>query len=444
MLPLVAIVGKPNVGKSSLFNRIIDERVAIVSDIAGTTRDRIIREAEWGGFVFNLVDTGGIEILSKGADNSSLDNSIQREVDFAIEEADLIIFLVDARKGLTQIDETVAKRLLKSKKKILFVANKVDDDLIKFKKESYEYLSLGFGEPLFISSMHGINTGELLDLVVENLKGEFSEARENLIEEEDQVKIAMLGRPNAGKSTLFNQLSKTHQSIVSDTPGTTRDPIWSEMEIDDLKVKIWDTAGIRRHENKARDVEFYALRRAYKIVELVDIIILVVDSLEREIPKQDLNLLHYTARFGKGAIVFFNKWDKVDELKEQYSENIREFLKEELKEFFWVKTIYGSAKTGKSVNRIFDEIKLVKERRATTFTDQQLKDLTTTISGKRYPAKHGGKIYSIRQKFNNPPCFEVKVNNKAKFGKEFERFFKNLAYKTFDLAGTPVYIDYLE
>ncbi len=445
MIPKVAIVGRPNTGKSTFFNRILGSRIAITSEFSGTTRDKVYENVSWKGVDFQLIDTGGIELLDPSTEEGDLQSLVQNEVWFAIDEADIIVFLIDFRQELTKIDLDVAQKLKKSKKPVVLVLNKVDEETEEIQIESANFLSLGLGTPFLVSALHGNGISDFLDFLVDTIRQEI-EILEKIEINENFTKIAILGRPNAGKSTLFNQFSENFKSIVNLLPGTTRDPIWGNFTYKNENFKIWDTAGIRKRGNVTAGVEYYSVTRALQIVEVVDIVILVLDGSEGKLSKQDLELLHYADRFGKGVLIFVNKWDEIEAQKEKFGKSIKTFLTEKLEnEFYWTTTIFGSAKTGKNLQKILDEILEIIKSRNLVVDKEKLNEWFEEIKTQKYPTRRVGigstRLLKIRQKFSNPPCFEVLVNKKLYFGEDFERFFKRKIREKFGFEGTSIYID---
>ena len=445
MLPVVAIVGRPNVGKSTLFNRIVGKRVSITSDIPGTTRDRIYREASWCGVSFRIVDTGGIEILSSISKNDSIKVSVQKEIEFAIEEADIILFVVELSNELTEIEFKIADTLRRSGKKVFLVANKADNEKDFYQNDSYEFIKLGFGNPILVSAIHSIGVADLLDLITDYIRSEFG-VISNIEEERKEIRVAILGKPNSGKSTLFNKIAENTKTIVSETPGTTRDPIWGDFFWNGIKLKIWDTAGIRKAKNIDEKIEFYSTRRAFQIIEIVDFVILMVDTSIGPVSRQDVDLIRYSERFGKGILVFLNKWDEVENQKEKFGPDFKKHLTQKLDpEYSWVEVLCGSAKTGKNIKKIFDKVLEIEKKREAVVDKGLLNEVLAEVVSSRFPVKrvtkNPPKVLRIRQKFTKPPCFEVLVKRKELFGEKFEKYLKAKLREKFDFRSVPIYID---
>ena len=334
--PIVALVGRPNVGKSTLFNRLSGGRSAIVADRPGVTRDRLYRDVEWDGRTFTLVDTGGLFL-----EDEQFHEHVEEQVSIAIEDADVIVFVVDAQAGVTVEDKQVAQLLLKSKKKIILAANKVDN----FESQDvYDLYQLGLGDPLPISSLHGLNIDELLDQIISLLPEMETQ------EEETGIRVAVVGRPNVGKSSLINALLKEKRVIVSDVPGTTRDAIDTKFSIEDRAYTLVDTAGIRRRSRVERGVEYYGVRRALRAIDRADVVLLVLNA-EEGIVEQDKKIAGYIEESGKGVIIILNKWDLVADIKNRrhYFENL---VREQLSFLSYAPIHYISALTGEGLGKI--------------------------------------------------------------------------------------------
>lgn len=426
----VAIVGRPNVGKSTLFNRLVGKRVSIVDDKPGVTRDRIYGNTEWNGKSIVLIDTGGIEPYSKDIILSQM----KRQADFAMDAADVILFLVDARDGITSSDEEVGKMLRRSGKPVILVINKVDDftDL----SPHFEFYSLGFGEPVLISAAHGLAIGDLLDMITEQMAEE-----QGKDERDDAIKIAVAGKPNVGKSSLVNAILGEDRVIVSHIPGTTRDAIDTPFEADGQKMVIIDTAGLRRKSRISEDVEYYSTVRAVGAIEKADVVLMVLDGTEK-ISEQDKRVAGIAHDSNKGIIVVVNKWDiveKDDKTTREYTDNIR-------KEFAFMQyapIIFVSAKTGQRVRQVMESIKYVWEqynfRVKTSMLNDLLQDATAiveppTVKGKKL------KIYYAVQAGIKPPAFIFFVNDEKLFHFSYARYLENQIRGAFNLKGTPITI----
>ncbi|MCF6095868.1 ribosome biogenesis GTPase Der [Thermovorax subterraneus] len=424
----VAIVGRPNVGKSTLFNRIVGKRISIVDDKPGVTRDRIYAVVEWRGKKFTIVDTGGIE--PEGTDLMA--TQVRRQVEFAIESANLIIFLMDSREGLLPADEEVANILRKSRKPIIAVVNKVDD--YSMKTGLYEFYRVGLGEPVFISALHGSNVGDLLDRIVE-----FIGKNKEPDYDESVIKVAVIGRPNVGKSSLVNALLGEERVIVSDVPGTTRDAIDTPFEYEGQQMVLIDTAGLRRKSRIKEDIEFYSHLRALQAVERADIALVVLDATE-EITEQDKKIAGIAHESGRGIIIVVNKWDLVekdDKTIYRYTDNIRE----ELAFIQYAPVIFVSARTKKRVNKILELIRFVMDqytfRIDKAALNELLEDATSmvappTIKGRRL------RIYSLEQTGIKPPTFVLTVNDTELLHFSYVRYIENKLRERYGLEGTPV------
>jgi len=445
---LVAIVGRPNVGKSTLFNRIIGERRAVVSDIPGTTRDRIIVETEWNMCTFLLVDTGGIEILPStveqglrpGVETPLLEDSaafiplIRAQAELAIQEADLIIFLTDAAAGMTSADRQVADLLRRSKKPLLLVANKVDN--AKRELDAMEFYELGMGEVHTISSLHGTGVGDLLDEVVALLPP----MEEQVPKDDNAIRIAILGRPNVGKSSLLNMLLGEERAIVSPVSGTTRDATDTEMLWDNQKVVLIDTAGIRRRGKIDPGVEKYSVLRAARALQRADVAFILIDAVEG-ITAQDTHVAGMIIKEGVSVVVVVNKWDAVKaELREhrpQFEDNVRE----DLKFLNYVSVLFISALTGWHVRRVLPAAFKVVEARYQRLPTGQLNDSIRMAMLKHAPASKSGrrlKIYYVTQGDVAPPTFIFFVNNPELIHFGYERYLENVIRELFPFPGTPI------
>ncbi len=354
--PLVAIVGRPNVGKSTLFNRIIGGLVAIVENTPGVTRDRLYFDTEWLGRKFTLIDTGGIEFKDV---TTPLSSKMKQQAEIAVDEADVVLFMVDGKAKVTPEDEMIAKYLRKAGKPVLLVVNKVEH-FDRFESEAYEYMALGYGDPIPISSVHGMNIGDLLDTVVSH----FTEEPEEDIDP-DIIKIAVIGRPNVGKSSIVNMLLGEERVIVSDIAGTTRDAIDTPFIYEDRNYVLIDTAGIRRKKKIAEVTENYSVIRSFRAVDRADIVLMVIDATEG-VTDQDKRIVGYAHEKGKGLILVVNKWDlivKDDKTLNQYEKEIRE----ELSFVGYAPTQFISAKTGQRINKIMELVEFVPNRPAGAF-----------------------------------------------------------------------------
>ncbi|WP_422444271.1 ribosome biogenesis GTPase Der [Thermoanaerobacterium sp. DL9XJH110] len=426
----VAIVGRPNVGKSTLFNRIIGKRISIVDDKPGVTRDRIYGRTEWNGKKFTVVDTGGIEPSAKDVILSQM----KRQADFAIETADVILFLVDAKDGLTPADEDVAGLLRRSGKPVILVVNKVDN--FEMRHELYEFYELGFGEPIFISAIHGLAIGDLLDKVTGFIKdeGDFEY-------DEDTIKVAVVGKPNVGKSSLVNAILGEERVIVSEIPGTTRDAIDTFFEVEGKKMVLIDTAGMRRKSKVKEDIEFYSNVRAIAAIERSDVVLMVLDATQ-EISEQDKRIAGMAHESGKGIIIVVNKWDLIEK-DDKTVNRYREKIRNEFAFMQYAPIVFISAKTGQRVRRILELINFVMDQYTFRVKTSMLNELVEEATALVEPPSFKGrklKIYYAVQTGIKPPTFVFFINDLELFHFSYARFLENKLRETFGLEGTPVVI----
>jgi len=428
--PVVAIVGRANVGKSTLFNRITGGRISIVENTPGVTRDRVYRDVEWTGVKFTIVDTGGIEIRDQ---DDVIGNQVRRHAQIAAEEADVLIFLVDAKTGVTREDEIVAKTLLKSSKPIILAVNKVDN----FSKENeiYEFYKLGVGDPIAVSAEHGINIGDLLDKVVSFIK-------DKKVEEEyegDAVKVAVVGRPNVGKSSLVNRLLGTERVIVSDIPGTTRDAVDTFFKRGDKSYVLIDTAGIRRKSRIADAAEKYSVNRAFKAVQRADVILLVIDASEG-VTDQDKRIAGFAHEAGKAVVIIVNKWDLIEK-DDRTMEYYDAYLRRELNFISYAPSLYVSALTNQRVPKIFDLIDFVAEQASLRVPTSKINALLQEAFIKHPPPSYKGKrlkLYYATQVKVQPPTFLMFVNDPKLIHFAYRRYLENTIRKEFGFEGTPI------
>lgn len=425
--PLVAIVGRPNVGKSTFFNKICGRRISIVDDTPGVTRDRIYADAEWCGHYFRLVDTGGIDNKSEDV----FQGNIRQQVDIAIDLAQVIVFIVDGKDGLTQKDHEVADILRRTNKKIILVVNKLDNFEVE---NSYEFYELGFGEPLPISCEQSKGLGEVLDEIVNGLECKSDE------EENDTIKIAIVGRPNVGKSSITNRILGFDRVVVSPVAGTTRDAIETDFVYNGQKFTLIDTAGLRRQRSFEKEsVEGYSVIRSMEAIERADVVLIVINSSE-EITEQDVRIAGYVHEAGKPSVVVMNKWDLVD--KNGATINAYEQkLKDNLSFMDYFKSVYVSAKTGKRLTNLIDTVKVVFEnnsRRIPTGTLNEL--LSQAILSNEPPYRNGRrlKISYITQFKSNPPTFILFCNDASLMHFSYLRYLENRFREAVDFSGTPI------
>lgn len=424
--PLVAIVGRPNVGKSTFFNRIVGQRISIVEDTPGVTRDRLYADAEWCGHSFTLIDTGGLEIKSEDV----MWSHIRAQAQIAVETADVIVFMLDGKTGLTHEDYEVAAYLRKSRKPILLVVNKLDNNEQHL---LYDFYELGLGEPIGISAGQAKGLGDVLDEIVK-LTGKYETE-----EKEEALKIAVVGKPNAGKSSLVNKLLGYDRVIVSDIAGTTRDAIDTRIKIGDKEYILIDTAGIRRKRSVEEDLEQYSVMRSLGAVRRADVCLIVIDSSE-ELSEQDVKIAGYVHEQGKPSVVVMNKWDVVE--KDTYTiEKYNRKLKEELKFMDYFIPTYVSAKTGKRVDNLIKLAERAYENASRRVSTGLLNDvLREAILTNEPPSKNGKrlKIYYVTEVSANPPTFVIFVNDDTLMHFSYRRYLENALRRTFDFEGTPI------
>lgn len=425
----VAIVGRPNVGKSTIFNRLVGERVSIVEDTPGITRDRIYAEAEWLSTKFNIIDTGGIELTDE-----PFMEEIREQAGIAIREADVIIFLVNGRDGITAGDEEVAKLLYKSKKPIVLAINKIDNP--EMKHDVYEFYSLGLGEPFPLSGTHGLGLGDLLDEVISHFPT-FEDAERD----ENTIYFSAIGRPNVGKSSLVNAMLGEDRVIVSDIEGTTRDAIDSPFHKDDQDFVIIDTAGIRKRGKVYESTEKYSVLRALKAIDRSNVVLVLIDA-ETGIREQDKTIAGYAHEAGRAMVIVVNKWDTVDST-EMSTKEFEEMIRDQFQFLSYAPIVFVSAKTKRRLQRIIPVIKLVNEshtkRIPTTILNDVIVDAlavnpTPTIKGKRL------KVLYTTQVAIQPPTFVVFVNDPELVHFSFKRFLENRIRESFGFTGTPIKI----
>lgn len=425
--PLIAIVGRPNVGKSTLFNKIAGRKISITENRPGVTRDRLYADAEWRGRKFTVVDTGGIELKS----DDIMWRQIKKQAEVAIETAQVILFFVDAREGLTSSDYDVSDMLRRSKKPVILVVNKVDE---YSEEKVFEFYSLGLGEPFPISAEHGKGIGDVLDEAVS-----WFEKYEN--EEDDSIKIAVVGKPNAGKSSIVNRLLGFERSIVTDIAGTTRDAIDTKFTYDGKNYTIIDTAGIRKKAKVEDDIEYYSVMRAFDAVRRADVCLLVVDCSEN-LTEQDTKIIGYVHEQGKPSVVVMNKWDLIE--KDTHTINkFNDKLKEDLKFMDYFRPVYVSAKTGQRAEKIMKEVDAVyanSQRRISTGTLNDL--ILDTVRANEPPSYNGKrlKVYYSSQVSVAPPTFVLFVNSTNLMHFSYQRFLENSIRNAFDFSGTPIKI----
>ena len=428
MAGVVAIVGRANVGKSTIFNRMVGERISIVEDVAGVTRDRIYAKASWLTKEFSVIDTGGIEL-----ENASFTTQIKMQAEIAIEEADVIVFVVNGREGITKEDEYVARLLQKSRKPIILVVNKIDDN--QFRDYIYEFYALGVGDPIPVSGSHGIGIGDLLDQIINQLDLQDEETNE------DEISFSIIGRPNVGKSSLTNAILGEERVIVSNIEGTTRDAIDTPFVKDGQKYRVVDTAGMRKKGKVYENIEKYSVLRALKAVEQSDVILCVVDG-ERGIIEQDKHVAGYAHELGKSVVLVVNKWDAVTK-DEKTMAKMEKTLREQFKYLDYARIAFVSALKKQRINTLFDlivEAYMNAHKRVTTsvlndvIVDAQAMNPTTTFEGGRL------KIYYANQVAVQPPTFVLFVNDPKFMHFSYKRYLENCLRDRFGFEGTPIHI----
>lgn len=429
--PVVAIVGRPNVGKSTFFNYIVGQRISIVEDTPGVTRDRVYAESNWRGRDFTVIDTAGIEELT----GDTIVNQMREQVDIAISVADVIIFLTDIKQGITAADEEIATLLKKSKKPIVLVCNKADN-FGKDPMELYEFYNLGIGTPLPLSAANAIGVGDVLDAIYEKFPDENEQDSDSEI-----IKVAIIGKPNAGKSSLVNRILGENRVIVSDVAGTTRDAIDSEYENEYGKYVFIDTAGIRRKSKVKENIEKYSVMRSNLAIERADVCIMMIDATEG-VSEQDSKILGEAHEAGKGIIIAVNKWDEIE--KDNYT--LEKFKKDVYNEFpfaTYAPIIFISAKTGQRVNKLFEMINNVANQNALRVSTAVLNQVINEAIAVVQPPSDKGKrlkIFYGTQASTKPPTFVIFVNKKELFHFSYERYLVNCIRNNFGLEGTPVRI----
>lgn len=428
MKPLVAIVGRPNVGKSTLFNKIVGKRIAIVEDTPGVTRDRIYADADWLNYKFTLIDTGGIEPESEDI----IAKQMRRQAELAIETADVIIFMVDGREGITAADEDVAEMLRRSHKPIVLAVNKVDHP--KFEDTAYDFYALGIGNPITISAEQGLGLGDLLDEVV----AYFPKCEAEL--ESDAINIAIVGKPNVGKSSLVNALLGYERTIVSDISGTTRDAIDTPFTWNDNEFVLVDTAGIRRKRAiEDETVERYSVIRSLGAIRRADVVLIVIDASEG-MSEQDVRIAGYVHEEGKASVVIVNKWDIIE--KDTHTMNeFKKKLYSDLAFMSYVPMLFISAKTGQRVNKVLELAKYAYNQNSIRISTGTLNDVISEAVTVTEPPSDKGrrlKIYYATQFATNPPTFALVVNDPAIMHFSYQRYLENYLRKSFGLEATPI------
>lgn len=426
--PVIAVVGRPNVGKSTLFNKLIGQRLSIVDDTPGVTRDRIYGDCEWLGHNMLLVDTGGIEPYS----DDIILSQMRRQAQLAIDSADVIILVTDVRSGVVATDMEVAAMLQKSGKPIVLCVNKCDT-VGEVPPDFYEFYNLGLGDPVAVSSVHGHGTGDLLDEVLKYLPEDIDES-----DDEDTIKVAVIGKPNVGKSSLINAISGEERAIVSNIAGTTRDTTDTVIENKTGKFLFIDTAGLRRKSKVEDQIEKYSVIRARMAVERADVCVIMIDATEG-FTEQDSKVAGIAHDLGKACIIAVNKWDAVE--KDGHTMDAeRKKLMNDFSFMSYAPIIFISAKTGQRLDRLYELIKFVDEQNAMRISTGKLNDVIAAATARVQPPSDKGKrlkIYYMTQASTRPPTFVCFVNNKDLFHYSYQRYIDNQIREVFGLEGTP-------
>ena len=428
--PIVAVVGRPNVGKSTLFNKIAGQRISIVQDTPGVTRDRIYADVEWLGNYFTLVDTGGME---PGAENIIL-KQILNQAEIAIETADVIIFVTDVKQGVTDEDAKVADILRRARKPVILAVNKVDNMRVE-NLDVYEFYSLGMGDPIPVSAGQMLGLGDLLDEVISKFPEGTSKE-----EDDDKIRVAIIGKPNVGKSSLINKILGEDRLIVSNIPGTTRDAIDTEITIDGTDFVFIDTAGMRRKSKIKEDIERFSIIRAVAAVERCDVAVLVVDANEG-VTDQDTKIAGIAHERGKGSVIAVNKWDSI----EKDDKTMNKFLKDidtELSYMSYAPKVFISAKTGQRIPRMIELIKASRENNNLRISTGVLNDVLIEAMAMQQPPSDKGRqlrIYYITQASVKPPTFVLFVNDRTLMHFSYRRYIENQLREAFGFTGTPIH-----
>lgn len=430
--PIVAVVGRPNVGKSTLFNKLCGKRIAIVEDTPGVTRDRIYSDVEWLNYSFTLIDTGGIEPESEDI----ILKQMKRQAEIAIETSDVIIFMVDGREGITPADTEVANMLRKTKKPVLLVVNKIDN--LKLEDNKYEFYNLGIGEPIAISASLSLGVGDMLDEVVKHFNGIYENN-----EDEAEIKVAIIGKPNTGKSSLLNRLCGEERAIVSDIPGTTRDAVDSYVLIGENKFLFIDTAGIRRKSKVKEEVEKYSVLRALTSIERADVCILMIDASEG-ITEQDEKIAGYAHESGKAIVIAVNKWDTIEKDDKTMSVFTKK-IRTQLAFISYAPIVFVSVKNNLRIDKLIDTVVYVSNQHALRISTGVLNEIISQAIMVQQPPIDRGKalkIYYATQVAVKPPQFVFFVNDINTVHFSYERYLENQIRAHFGFEGTPIKISY--
>ncbi len=427
--PIVALVGRPNVGKSTLFNRLAGERIAIVEDLPGTTRDRQYADVEWQGRIFTIVDTGGLVL----GDEDKLVEAVRGQAQMAIDEADVIVFLTDITTGLTPAEHEIADILRRTHKPIILTANKADN--LKREMLIHEFYELGLGEPYPISALGGLSTGDLLDRIVERLPESGSQEEDD----DDLLKIAIVGRPNVGKSSLVNRLMGEERVIVSDIPGTTRDSIDTTIRFHGQDIKLIDTAGIRKRGKIDQGIEKYSVLRALRSISRADVVLLLLDA-STGVTEQDTHVAGYILDEAKSVIVLVNKWDLVE--KDSYTMlEYEKRVRNELKFMSWVPVLFISALSGQRVGKVITEAIRINDLRQKRLSTTEINDIIRNATARHSPPTKWGRklrIYFGTQVSMTPPTFVMFVNDVRLVHFGYERYLENQIRERYKFEGSPL------
>lgn len=429
VLPTVALVGRPNVGKSTLFNRIAEERISIVEDTPGVTRDRIYTHAQWLGKEFSLIDTGGITVS-----DLSLNQEIKTQAEIAINEADIVVLVVDARVGVTNEDEAVARILYQAQKPVVLAANKADN--LAQRQDIYDFYALGLGEPYPVSGVHGTGMGDLLDQIIKNFPDE------NLVVDDDSIKFSFIGRPNVGKSSLVNAILGENRVIVSNQEGTTRDSIdmkFIDRDSGQLYTMI-DTAGIRKRGKVYENTEKYAVMRALRAIDRSDVVVVVLDGAQG-IREQDKRVAGYAHEAGRGVIIAVNKWDAVSNKDQKTMQKFTEYIRQEFRYLSYAPIIFISALKHQRLDQIVELVTAINENQQRRIQSSLLNELllkATAIAPAPIVKNRRLKVYYLTQVQVQPPTFVVFVNDPELFHFSYERFITNRLREVFDFTGTSI------
>ena len=427
--PIIAIVGRPNVGKSALFNKLIGKRISIVEDTPGVTRDRIYGESDWNGRKFTLIDTGGIEPRT----DSEILTFMREQAGIAVSHADVIVFLTDIKTGLTASDQEVAAMLLRSGKPIVLAVNKMDS-VGAVDPDFYEFYNLGLGDPIAVSAVHGHGTGDLLDECVRYFPPEGEDE-----EDEDRIQVAIIGKPNVGKSSLTNKILGQQRTIVSDVAGTTRDAIDSYFENETGKYVFIDTAGMRKKAKVDEAIERYSVLRAQMAIERADVCLILIDAQEG-VTEQDTKVAGMAHEAGKASIIVVNKWDLIEK-DGKTMDRMREEVRRDLAYMTYAPVLFISAATGQRVDRLFELIQYVNNQAATRITTGMLNSVLADAQTRVQPPTDKGrrlKIYYMTQAGVKPPHFVCFCNDARLFHFSYQRYLENQIRTVFGLEGTPI------